>query len=300
MKKSLMIIFSFLIVLIAAGSVFAEGGTIFPWQGGQYTIEATHLIVHPVLPEAFMKPDHLVVMVLMESLNGEISKDLVSEKKKDFIFSIQDQNQVVEYKPYLTITHKVSKGNSSSNEDTVAIFGYVYDLEDRGVEALENAKLLIPTEKKGERISISMDLLEPIENVDVAGALGYEAREVVETEEHSVADEAAEKESKCPMLGIRNVDPASNSFDFFDLNSGEKIEYERLYVRGKQIEAYAVQILKSPTVSMFFDKSKVVYNSDGSFNSTDLWNLTFQTIEDEFCYTLKNGDLNISGRRGLQ
>ena len=181
MKKSLMIIFSFLIVLIAAGSVFAEGGTIFPWQDDQYRIEVTRLIVHPVLPEAFMKPDHLVVMVLMESLNGEISKDLVSEKKKDFIFSIQDQNQVVEYKPYLTITHKVSKGNSSSNEDTVAIFGYAYDLEDRDVAALENAKLLISTEKKGERISVSMDLLEPIENVDVAGALGYEAREVVET-----------------------------------------------------------------------------------------------------------------------
>lgn len=182
MKKSLMIIFSFLIVLIAAGLVFAEGGTIFPLQDDQYTIEVTHLIIHPVLPEAFMKPDHLVVMVLMESLNGEISKDLISEKKKDFIFSIQDQNQVVEYQPYLTITHKVSKGDSASNEDTVAIFGYAYDLEDRGVEALENAKLLIPTEKKGERISVSMDLLEPIENVDVTGALEKTKEEKEEAE----------------------------------------------------------------------------------------------------------------------
>ena len=189
MKKSLMIIFSFLIVLIAAGSVFAEGGTIFPWQGGQYTIEATHLIIHPVLPEAFMKPDHLVVMVLMESLNGEISKDLINKKKGDFIFSVQDQNQVVEYKPYLAITHIDPKGDSFSIEDalaidTVAIFGYVYDLEDRGVEALENAKLLIPTEKKGERISVRMNLLEPIENVDVNGALekSKEDEEEAETE----------------------------------------------------------------------------------------------------------------------
>ena len=190
MKKSLMIIFSFLVVMLAAGSVFAdEGGTIFPWQGGQYTIEATHLIIHPVLPEAFMKPDHLVVMVLMESLNGEISKDLINKKKGDFIFSVQDQNQVVEYKPYLAITHIDPKGDSFSIEnalaiDTVAIFGYVYDLEDRGVEALENAKLLIPTEKKGERISVRMNLLEPIENVDVNGALekSKEDEEEAETE----------------------------------------------------------------------------------------------------------------------
>lgn len=185
MKKSLIIVFSFLVVMLAAGSVFAdEGGTIFPWQDDQYTIEVTHLIIHPVLPEAFMKPDHLIVMVLMESLDGEISKDLINKKKGDFIFSVQDQNQVVEYKPYLTITHKASKGDSSSNKDTVAIFGYAYDLEDRGVEALENAKLLIPTEKKGERISVRMNLLEPIENVDVNGALekSKEDEEEAETE----------------------------------------------------------------------------------------------------------------------
>ena len=40
MKKSLIIVFSFLVVMLAAGSVFAdEKRTIFPWQDDQYTIE---------------------------------------------------------------------------------------------------------------------------------------------------------------------------------------------------------------------------------------------------------------------
>ena len=413
MKKSLIIVFLVLIVMTAAGPVFAEGGTIFPWKGDQYTVEVTHLIVNPVLPDFFKKPDHLIVMVLMESLDGEIPKAVISEEKGDFIFSLQDAEQAVEYQSYLTITHESSKDDSSSKKDSVAIFGYAYDLGEQGDEALENAKLLIATEKKGERISVRMDLLEPIENVDVAGALekSKEEREEVETEENPAEDEpdhpfaefagtwqgnvpemkidlvftinedgtgsyrftqndytesydvtleagdqtfrvelpeknalnivscdgtyeydgefltlhvvtkfatgrkfsysidcervetseasepdAEPKSDECAdVMGIRNVDEKTDSFELIDLNTNEKIAFQKLIAEGKAVQMIKAFSRNKPLVLMFFDASQVKIT--GEQWESPISNLVMFTAEDEICYSLEDGVLTILEKR---
>ena len=65
-------------------------------------------------------------------------------------------------------------------------------------------------------------------------------------------------------MGVRNIDQKNNVFDFIDLDTNEKIRYEKLFADGKEIQAFSALNEKKPMVLLFFDKSELEFNSDGS------------------------------------
>lgn len=110
--------------------------------------------------------------------------------------------------------------------------------------------------------------------------------------------ESGAESDGCPnVMGVRNIDQKKNVFDFIDLDTNEKIGYEKLFADGKEIQAFSALNEKKPMVLLFFDKSELEFNSDGSLKQFSISNVSLQSGNDEICYSLEDGVLTILGKR---
>lgn len=137
-------------------------------------------------------------------------------------------------------------------------------------------------------------------DVTTTFASGRKFDYTIDCERVETMDEAksgAESDGCANVMGVRNIDQKNNVFDFIDLDTNEKIRYEKLFADGKEIQAFSALNEKKPMVLLFFDKSELEFNSDGSLKQFSILNVSLQWGDDEICYSLEDGVLTILGKR---
>ena len=142
-----------LLVLLLCSGATAEAGTVFPWRA--YVLDVTLASSDPALVAMEDAPtDGLLVIVELTTLTQGMALDDIQTYYTEF--ALRDANSD-EYAPYMwrlrDVTVDADGKLSATPQDTMEL---IYYLKDKDASALENAQLMIDTERPGERIVVSL------------------------------------------------------------------------------------------------------------------------------------------------
>lgn len=154
MKKLLSLILALL--LLFSLSALAEPGTIFPWR--QYTLDVTLVTTDPAIIQMPNAPTGgTLVMVRLTPLSGTVLAEDVKAFVGDFAFRDGDGKNWEPNGHMMSGLTQNPEGGFPTIDPEQDFFDVLFFLKGKTEEAITGAKLVVATEKEGERILVSLD-----------------------------------------------------------------------------------------------------------------------------------------------
>ena len=146
-----------LTLLLGCGaSALAEAGTIFPWF--QYTLDVALVTADPEVVNYRDAPkDAVTVLVKLVSVSGTIQMADIKEKCFDICLRDGDGDEFNASVWQVRGLELSEGGGFPTLKEEQDDFDLLFFLKGKDDSALAGAKLVVPTDKEGERVIVALD-----------------------------------------------------------------------------------------------------------------------------------------------